>query len=131
LRKPKLSACGIGIDGGGELGGAEPFLHQVEPDAGEDGGHPEAVPQSLGRGLRPVEIGRCHDGVDGTPAGHARPGPQAHPSALAAAGVQFADSVHQVERIEQGRGTGTARKIPDWRFFRVSNTSTPAASKSR
>ena len=35
----------IGVDGGrGELGVAEPILHQVEWGAGSDGSRPEAVP---------------------------------------------------------------------------------------
>ena len=66
-----LGADGIGVDGGsGELGVSEPLLHQVERDAGGDGGHPEAVPQPLGRGVRPVEPGGLHDRVHGPPAGH-------------------------------------------------------------
>src|ERR1700722_18236938 len=102
-----LGADGIGIDGGGgELGVAEPFLHQVERDAGGDGGHAETVAQPLGRGLWAIEVGRRHDGVHGAPTGHARPGPQAHPAALATTGVQLADTVHQVECVEQGRGDG-------------------------
>jgi hypothetical protein len=56
------------------------------------------------RGLGAIDAGGCHDGVHGAPAGHARPGPQADPTALATAGVQLADAVHEVERIEQGRG---------------------------
>ena len=54
-----LSPDGIGIDGGGgELGVAEPFLHQVERDAGRDGGDAEAMAQPLGRvlsGLAPTQ----------------------------------------------------------------------------
>src|SRR3984957_16643688 len=51
------------------------------------------------------------DGVHGTPAGRARPGPEADAdaAALATARLQLADAVHQVKRIEQGRGMGTAR----------------------
>jgi hypothetical protein len=98
---------------------------------GGDGGNAEAVAQPLGRGLRPVETGRCYDGVHAAPVGHARPRPQADPVALAATGVQFADAMHQVERIERAGGTGMARQIPAWRFFRVSNTSTPAARSTR
>ena len=45
------------------LGAAEPFLHQVERDAGGDGGHAEAVPQSFGRGLRPIEPSGLHNCV--------------------------------------------------------------------
>ena len=91
-----LGACGIGIDGGGgELGVAEPFLDEVARDAGGDGGHAEAVAQSLGRGLRAIEAGGLHDGVHGAPAGHPRPKP-ADPTAFATTGVQLADAVHEV-----------------------------------
>src|SRR4051794_31221474 len=39
-----LGADRVGVDrGGGELGVAEPFLHEVERDAGGDGGDPKPV----------------------------------------------------------------------------------------
>ena len=85
---------------------AEPFLDEVEGDAGGDGGDAEAVAQAFGRGVRPVEPGGFHDGVDGAPAGHPAPGPEAHAAAFAAPGLQLADAVHHVERFEQGRGHG-------------------------
>ena len=47
---------------------AEPFLHQVERDTGGDGGGAEAVAQSLGRDLRPVETGGVRHRVHGAPA---------------------------------------------------------------
>src|SRR6478752_8840536 len=44
----------VGIDRrGGELGVAEPLLHQVQRDAGRDRGDAEAVAQPLGRGVGP------------------------------------------------------------------------------
>ena len=46
---PFLGTDGVGIGGGGgEVGMAEPFLHQVERDAGRDRRHPEVMPQPFG-----------------------------------------------------------------------------------
>ena len=122
-----LGAYGINVDGGGgELGVPQPFLHQVERDAGGDGGHAEAMAQPLGRGVRPIKPGASHDRMDRASAGHPAPQPQtlATPcagiapasaggtlasSALAATRLQLADVVRHVERVEQGRGHGTAR----------------------
>lgn len=54
VRCPFLGADGIGVDGRcGELGVAEPFLHQVKRDAGEDGGHPEIVASDKRRTATP------------------------------------------------------------------------------
>ncbi len=44
--------------------------------------------------------------MHGAPAGHARPGPEALAATFAAAPLQLANAVHQVERVEQGRGDG-------------------------
>jgi hypothetical protein len=55
---------------------AQPFLHQVERDAGANGRHTKPVPQTLRRGMRAVQPGRFHHGVDGAPAGHPVPGPE-------------------------------------------------------
>jgi putative SOS response-associated peptidase YedK len=64
MMRPIFGTDGVGVDGGGgELGVAEPFLHQVEGDPRTHGCHAEAVPQPLGRGVRPVEPGFLHDGV--------------------------------------------------------------------
>jgi hypothetical protein len=68
------------------------------------GGDAEAVAETFRRGVRAVEPGSLHDGVDGTPAGHARPGPEAVAAPFAALGLPLADAVHQVEGVEQGRG---------------------------
>jgi hypothetical protein len=115
-----LGADGIGVDGGSaELSVAEPFLHQVEWDAGGDGGDPEAVPQPLGRGVRPVEPGGPHDHVHGSPAGHPTPGPEAFVASLAAAGSPFAEAVRQVERVEQGRGDGHGAIDPGAAFLQA------------
>jgi hypothetical protein len=38
---------------------AEPFLYQVERDAGGDGGHPETVPQPFRRGRTPSRPAAC------------------------------------------------------------------------
>jgi hypothetical protein len=43
-----------------------------------------------------------HDPMDGAPAGHAAPGPEADAPPLPAPTLQLADAVHQVERVEQG-----------------------------
>jgi hypothetical protein len=71
---------------------------------GDAGGDAEAVAETFRRGVRAVEPGSLHDGVDGTPAGHARPGPEAVAAPFAALGLPLADAVHQVEGVEQGRG---------------------------
>jgi hypothetical protein len=42
----------------------------------------------------------------------ARPGPEADPAALAAARLQFADTMHHGECIEQGRGDGHGTEDP-------------------
>ena len=55
------------------------------------------------------EPGGPHDSVHGTPAGHARPRPKPHSASLAAARLPLEDTVHHVERTEQGRGTDTER----------------------
>jgi hypothetical protein len=102
---------------------AEPFLHQVERNTGGDGGHPETVPQPFGRRRHTREPGGLHHRMHRPPAGHPRPRPEPHAAASAAPCVQFADAVHHVEGIEQGRGTGTLRKIPVRRFLRLSNGS--------
>jgi hypothetical protein len=91
---------------------AEPFLDEVERDAGRDGGHAEAMAQPLGRGLRAIEVGRRHHGVHGAPAGHARPGPEADAAAFATTRLELADAVHQVERVEQGRRDGHSAVDP-------------------
>lgn len=49
------------------------FLDDVEWDAGDDSAHTEAVAQAFGGDVRPVDTGSVHDGVDGAPAGHAKP----------------------------------------------------------
>ena len=85
---------------------AEPFLDEVERDAGGDGRHPETVPQPLGRGMRPGEPGALHDGMDLPPGGHAAPGPEMHIASFAALALQLADAVDHVERLEEGRGDG-------------------------
>ena len=77
----------------GELGVAEPLLHEVERDASGDCRDPEAVPQTFGRGVRALQ--------------DAAPRPET--DAAAASALHLADPVHQVERVQQGRGTGTLR----------------------
>jgi hypothetical protein len=62
--------------------------------------------QPLGGSLWAIEIGRRHDGVDGAPAGHARPGPEANATPLATTRLELADAGHEVERVEQGRRDG-------------------------
>ena len=67
-----FGACGVGVDGGGgELGVTEPFLEEVEGNAGGDGGDAEAVAEAFGGGVGAGEPGGLHDGMDGAPAGHA------------------------------------------------------------
>ena len=59
-----------------QRGVAEPALHQVRRDIGLEGIHAEAVPQSLGRGVRAGDIGRRHDHLDPPPGGRAAPAPE-------------------------------------------------------
>ncbi len=81
-----LGTDGIGVDRrGGEVGVSEPFLDEVEGDSGGDGGDAEAVAQSFGRGVWPVELGGVHDGVNGAPSGHPAPRPETNAAALACA----------------------------------------------
>ena len=111
---------GVGIDGGGgELGVTEPFLEEVEGDSGGDGGDAEAVAEAFGGGVGAGEAGGLHDGVDGAPSGHARPGPEAEAAPLAAAGLVFADAVHQVEGVEQGGGNGDGAVDAALAFFQA------------
>ena len=60
----------------------------------------------LGEACGPSRPAACHHRMHGAPAGHARPRPEPFATALAAAGLVLADAVHQVERVEQGRGDG-------------------------
>lgn len=127
-----LGADRVGVDGsGGKLGVIEPSLHQVERDAGGGGGHPEALPQSLGRGVRPVKPGApmtaCtarqpvirDQGHNRTP----RPRPRSPCSSRTPCAMTSASS--------RAGGTGTARWMPPRRFFRLSNTTVPAPRSTR
>ena len=73
-----LSPGGVGIDRRHLQGGIpHPFRQHVERHARTDGMDAVAVPQSLGRTMRPGhELGRVHDGRDVPPGGVARPRPQ-------------------------------------------------------
>ena len=73
-----LGPEGVGIDRRHLQGGmAHPFRQHVEWHACADGMDAVAVPQSLGRTMRPGhELGRVHDGRDVPPGGVARPRPQ-------------------------------------------------------
>ena len=102
-----LGADGIGVDGGGgELGVTKPFLHHVEGDAAGDGGDAEGMAQALG-GCG--QAGSGHDRVHRPPAGHAGPGPQPGSRSTAPPALGLADAMHQIQGLEQGGGTGTAR----------------------
>lgn len=63
---------------------------------------PKPWRRPLGRSVRAVEFCRCHNGVDGAPAGHARPRPEALAAPFVALGLAFADAMHEVEGVEQG-----------------------------
>jgi hypothetical protein len=96
---------------------SEPFLDEVEGDTGGDGGDAEAVAQSFGRGVRPVEPGGVHDGVDGAPSGHAAPGPEAFAARLAAAGLGVRHRTGRIARFVVRTGN-TSRFWLSWWLIR-------------
>lgn len=89
-----LGPDGIGIDRrGGELGVAEPFLHQLKRDAYAHRLHAKAVAQPFGRGLRAREAGALHHGR------HPAPGPQRRCAPLGTR-LEGAQIVSEVEGID-------------------------------
>jgi hypothetical protein len=97
-----MRANGVGINGSrAELGMAEPFLHQVERDAGGDGGYPETVPQPFGRGRHTLQPGGLHHCMHRPPTGHPRPRPEPRTTPFAAPCVQLADAADNLDRGER------------------------------
>ena len=73
---PFFLPYGVGIDGRrGELGMAEPALHQVERNPFLDTGHAKAMPQPFGARLGTGDARPCHHLDDARVGGFQAPGP--------------------------------------------------------
>ena len=73
---------------------------------------PNPCRSPLGEACGPSSPAASITAVHGAPAGHPAPGPEALPAPLATAGLQLADAVHQVERLEERRRHGHGTEDP-------------------
>ena len=101
---PFLLAHRVGIDGRrGELGMAQPALHQVQGDPFFDTGDTKAMPQPFGARLGAGNPGACHDLDDAGVGRFQAPRPEIRP------GGAVAEAMDQIRASRSAAGTGTAR----------------------
>ena len=94
-----LLAQGIGVDRRRlDRGVPHPFRQHVERHCRADRRDPVAVPQALGRCLRPLDVGGRHDRLYVPPGRRSAPGPE-RPALLPPTG--FPDAVDEHQRVDE------------------------------